>query len=142
MFSLFKKNINRCDHSLIKSVIGDKYPQPLGWMVLVEIYHAGETHLLDGGEESVFVRPDKTKEADSYKYGTGRILLMGSVAFKAECFKDWDLIPKVGDWIDFARGDGVFRTYNGVETISIKDFSAINVVPDPSIEGYHQFIGN
>ncbi len=126
---------------LIRKIIGDKFPIPVGWGVLVQIFMDGEKHLLSNGNESHWDRSDDTKDGDAYRRGAGRILLIGDAAFKGDRFADWQLIPKIGDWVNFGRGDGVFRQYNGVQTLLIKDYSILAITPDPSIEGYHVNIG-
>jgi hypothetical protein len=129
-------------NDLIREVLGDNHPIPLGWQVLVETYKFGDKFVNQDGSESSFERPDSSKERDRYQMGVGRILMMGSAAFKGPKFDLWEFKPEVGDYVSFQRYQGVFKTHNGKDIQYLEDFVVMDIIPDPSLCSYFNFIGN
>lgn len=127
---------------LIQDVIGPDHPFCLGWDVLVQIFMDGEKHLKEDGTASMFDRPDSTIAGDAYRRGVGRILMMGDAAFTSAQFDKWVLRPRVGDWVNFGRNEGIFRIYNDVITLGLRDYNVIRIAQNPAIEGYHEHIGD
>lgn len=129
-------------NDLIREILGDKHPIPLGWQVLVETYNFGENFVNQDGSKSVFERPDVSKERDRYQMGVGRILMMGSSAFRGPKFDLWDIKPEVGDYVSFQRYEGVFKTHAGKDVQYLQDYLIMDIIPDPSLCSYLHFIGN
>jgi hypothetical protein len=131
---------------LIQEVLGEKHPIAFGWNLILQVHNFGDSFLTNG-EESAFERPDSSKARDDYHLGVGRVLMIGDAAFKDKAFKDCELFPQVGDYIEFQKYEGTFKTYvgpqkNPVKCIHVKDYNTLDIVPDPSLCDYHHFIGN
>ncbi len=129
-------------NDLIREVLGEHHPRPLGWQVLVETYNFGDKFVNADGTQSAFERPDSSKDRDRYQMSVGRILIMGSSAFKGPKFESWELIPQVGEYVSFQRYQGVFKTHAGKDIQYLEDMAILDIVPDPSLCSYYHFIGN
>lgn len=145
-----KRNLNNMTrelptNELIQSVFGEDHPIPVGWNVIIQTYTPGDNFLADG-ESTVFERPDSTKDRDRYNIGVGRILAMGDAAFKGEHFKNWTLLPQVGDYVTFKKYQGTFNTNigadgNKVENMDLKDYEILRIVRSPEKCGNFHFVG-
>lgn len=129
-------------NDLIKEILGEKHPVPLGWQVLIETYKFGDNYVNQDGTQSSFERTDSSKDRDRYQMSVGRILMMGSAAFKGPKFDLWDIKPEIGDYVSFQRYQGVFKTHNGKDIQYLEDFVVMDIIPDPSLCSYFHFIGN
>lgn len=129
-------------NELIREVLGEDHPRALGFRILIETYNFGDNFVNPDGTQSVFERPDSSKDRDRYQMAVGRILIIGSACFKGPKFEFWDLLPEVGDYVSFERFQGVFKTHAGKNLQYLFDFDVIDIVPDPSLSGYVHFIGN
>lgn len=130
---------------LIQEILGENHPIPLGWQVLVQTYDAGNNYI-SNGEESIFERPDSSKERDAFHVGIGRVIMMGDACLKAKQYKDWKFMPEVGDFVEFQKYEGVYRTYLNADDKPIlcqyfKDYLPLTVLRDPTRAGHHHFIG-
>ena len=56
-------------NDLIKEVLGEDHPVPLGWDLIIQTFSSGDKFLANG-EESLFERPDSAKERDKYIIGS------------------------------------------------------------------------
>jgi co-chaperonin GroES (HSP10) len=128
-------------NGLVREVLGPQHPIPLGWQVIVETYNFGDS-FLDKGEETVFDRPDSSKDRDKYQISIGRILLMGDAAFRGDKFKDWLLLPRAGDYVSFQKYEGVYKTFNGKDLQYLQDYLILDIIPDPKLSNYIHFVGN
>jgi hypothetical protein len=133
-------------NDLIREILGDDHPIPLGWDLIIQTFTPGENFLANG-EESLFERPDAAKDRDRYMIGVGRILMMGDACFKAGQFKDWGLIPEVGDYITFRKYQGVYNSTVGpngeiVNNMDLKDYEVLRLITNPKKCGNFHFIGN
>lgn len=134
-------------NDLIREVLGDDHPVPVGWHLLLETYNSGEKFKTNDGEDSLFIRPDTSIDRDTYQMSVGRILMAGSASFKDIKFKDWDTIPQVGDYVSFQKYQGIFKTAlnsktgQEVQTIQIQDFLILSIEQNPSLCSTHHFIG-
>lgn len=129
-------------NDLIKEVLGENHPIALGWRVLVETYKFGDKFVNQDGSQSAFERPDSSKDRDRYQMAVGRVLMIGSAAFKGPKFEFWDVKPEVGDYVSFERYEGTFKTHGGKDIQYLQDYGVIDIVPDPSLCSYVNFIGN
>jgi hypothetical protein len=129
-------------NDVIKEVLGENHPIVLGWRVLVETYSFGDNFVNHDGSRSVFERPDSSKDRDHYQMAVGRILMMGSAAFKGPKFELWEIIPKVGDYVSFERFDGVFKTRSNKKLQYLHDYQILDIEPDPSQCSYIHYVGN
>lgn len=129
-------------NDLIKEILGENHPIPLGWQVLIETYKFGDKYVNEDGIQSSFDRPDSSKDRDRYQMSVGRILMMGSAAFKGPKFDLWNIKPEVGDYVSFQRYQGVFKTHKGKDIQYLEDFVIMDIIPDPSLCSYFHFIGN
>jgi co-chaperonin GroES (HSP10) len=137
--------MNLPTNDLITEVLGIDHPVPLGWGLIVETFSPGD-NFLNGGEESIFERPDAAKDRDRYQIGYGRVLMIGDAAFKADSFKHWTLIPKVGDYVSYKKYAGVFNANNGpdgkpVNNIDLKDYEVLRIIQNPNKCSGHHYIG-
>jgi len=130
-------------NDIIREVLGENHPVPVGWQILIQNFNYGDNFIKEDGEISLLERPDMTKESDNYRLSVGRILMIGSAAFKHEFkFKDWDVIPKVGDYVTFYKYEGSFAKYKNVECQWLQDAHIIAIIPDPATCNYHSSVGN
>lgn len=127
---------------LIREVFGEHHPIAYGWNLIVQTYNFGDNYVTPTGEESIFERPDSAKERDNTQLGIGRVLMIGSAAFKAPQFKDWAVLPEVGDYVSWPKYEGSYKTHAGINYQVIVDHHVKIGEPDPAKSGYYQFIGN
>lgn len=131
---------------LITEVLGPDHPIPGAWNMLVETYNRGQSFKKDDGTESVFERPDESKDADRYQLCVGRVLFIGDACFKGPTFQYVKLIPQVGDYVDFQRYQGIYKSFNTpngvVECQYLRDTDYLAIVPNPDMCGYIHYTGN
>lgn len=123
-------------------VLGKNHPVPCGWQILIQTYNFGDNFIKTDGEVSMLERPDISKERDNYQLSVGRVLMVGSAAFKDIKFKDWDYLPDVGDYVTFYKYEGSYAKISGVECQWLQDAYIMGIVPDPTICNYNISVGN
>jgi hypothetical protein len=134
-------------NDIIRAVLGNDHPIPLGFNVILETYTVGDSFKTNDGSDSLFIRPDTAVERDKYQMACGRILMMGGAAFKGEKFKYWDVIPQVGDYVSYHKYQGTFKTTLNTETgcevntLDISDDLLFRIEPKPTLCSHHHFIG-
>jgi co-chaperonin GroES (HSP10) len=127
---------------VIREVLGEKHPIALGWQVLIETYDLGDNFVNKDGTKSLFERPDIAKDRDQFQMGIGRVLMLGSAAFKGPKFVLWDIIPEEGDYVLFPKYEGTPIVHNLKNIQFFQDYNIIGIVPDPSLSAcYHNFRG-
>jgi co-chaperonin GroES (HSP10) len=135
-------------NDLISERLGAGHPVTIGWNVLLECYSKGENYKTEDGKQSLLVRPDSSIEREKHQGCIGRILMIGSAAFKGEKFKDFDTLPQVGDYIKLKKYTGTFNDYTNPKTqekikiIEIEDVLVLTIAPSPSQYAGHNFLGN
>lgn len=134
-------------NDLIREVLGSKHPVILGWTMLIETYNAGDSFLSNEGEQSLFIRPDASKERDVTQMAVGRILMIGDACFNGPKFAGWKLKPEVGDYVSYPKYQGTLKTElnsdtgKEVQTIEIEDILIKRIVRNPSQCSTHHFVG-
>lgn len=129
-------------NNVIKKSLGINHPVALGWQVLLETYDLGDNFVKEDGSKSLFERPDIAKDRDQFQMGLGRILMVGSAAFKGPKFSLWDIIPVEGDYVFFPKYEGTQVNHNGKNIQFFQDYNIIGIAPDPTLSAsYHNFRG-
>ncbi len=106
-------------------------PRPLGDKICIQQY---VKRLLSDS----IVAAETTLKMQKCECIVGRIVRLGSTAFKSDYFKDWpkEDFPKVGDWVTFKINAGVWYKYGpqgkGVTVMTIFDDAINDKVEDPS----------
>ncbi len=129
-------------NQVIVDILGKNHPVPIGWQILVQTYNFGDNFVTTDGQVSLLERPDISKERDNYQLSVGRILMIGSAAFKGDKFKDWTIKPQEGDYVTFYKYEGSFAKINSVECQWLQDAYIMGIVPDPTICNYNSSVGN
>ncbi len=130
-------------NDLITEILGEYHPRPLGWQVIVETYNFGDHFVHEDGTKSAFERPDSSKDRDPYQMSVGRVLMIGSAAFKDPKFASWDLLPIVGDFVTWQSYQGSYKGHTGKNIQYLQDLALLGIVPDPALaSNYVNFIGN
>lgn len=129
-------------NDLIRQVLGEDHSISLGWRVLIRIHNFGDHYIMEDGTKSLLERPDIAKDRDKTQMPVGQILMMGDAAFKGDKFKEWGIIPQVGDYVLWEKYSGSFDTENGVNLLDIQDYQIIRIVKNPDRANYHNWIGN
>ena len=129
-------------NDVIREVLGEKHPIALGWQVLIETYELGDNFVNQDGSKSLFERPDIAKDRDQFQMGVGKVLMVGSAAFRGLKYALWDIIPEEGDYVLFPKYEGTPIVHNMKNIQFFQDYNIIGVVPDPSLSAcYHNFRG-
>jgi co-chaperonin GroES (HSP10) len=129
-------------NDVIREALGDKHPIALGWQVLLETYDLGDNFINQDGSKSIFERPDIAKDRDAFQMGIGKVLMVGSAAFKGPRFILWEIIPEEGDYVFFEKYEGTKFVHNGKNVQFFQDYNILSIAPDPSLSSsYHNFRG-
>lgn len=132
----------RPTNDVIHEVLGDYHPIALGWQVLVETYDLGDNYINPDGSKSLFERPDIAKDRDAFQMAIGKVLMVGSAAFKGPKFMDWKIIPEEGDYVFIPRYEGSKFVHNGKNIQLFHDYDILCIAPDPNLSAsYHNFRG-
>lgn len=132
----------RPTNDVIREVLGEKHPIAFGWNVLVETYALGDNYINPDGSKSLFERPDIAKDRDPFHMAIGKILMVGSAAFKGPKFIHWDIIPEEGDYVFIPKYEGTKFVHNGKHIQYFDDYYIIGGAPDPTLSAsYHNFRG-
>lgn len=103
----------------------EEMPQPLYWRVIVMPVKPKEVS--KGG----IVLPQTTQEAQQYLTYIGKIVAVGSLAFKDQRLRDEEKIPKVGDYVIYGRYAGQVILYKEVRLLCVNDDEILAVVKNP-----------
>ena len=129
-------------NDVIREVLGEKHPLALGWQVLIETYDLGDNFVNADGSKSLFERPDIAKDRDPFQMGIGKVLMVGSAAFRGPKYTFWEIIPEEGDYVSFYKYEGTQAVHDRTNIQYFQDYNIISIVPEPSLSaGYHNFRG-
>ena len=129
-------------NDVIREVLGEKHPIAIGWQVLLQTYDLGDNFINPDGSKSLFERPDIAKDRDKFQIGIGKVLMVGSAAFKGPKYELWDVIPSEGDYVYTPKYEGTHEVHNGINVQFFQDYNIIGIAPDPYLSAcYHNFRG-
>lgn len=81
--------------------------------------------------ESIVITDD-IMDVQKWTSNVGRLFNVGSACYKGERFKDWEDLPKVGEWVVFKVNAGPLLKYRGIDISIMYDDAVKGIVKDPS----------
>lgn len=107
--------------------------EAFGPRLIVQLYvrEEGSHALLNNGNKTSILLPSEILEMDKFTTCVGRLIKINSSCFKGERFKDWDVLPQLGDWVFFGRNNGTQLNYRGVSIVEIYDDFLLGRVSSP-----------
>lgn len=96
---------------------------PVGPYIVVEIYKRNMS-------ETIAII-DSIKDSQKWTSNVGRVSAIGNACYKDDRFKDWDILPKIGDWVVFKVNAGPVLKFRGIDIAIMFDDAVKGIIEDP-----------
>jgi co-chaperonin GroES (HSP10) len=103
---------------------GIEPPRVVGEHMALEVYWPKST---SGGIELAGM----TQQISKFSSVVGKVIKLGSGAYKGERFQHWTDLPKVGDWVTFKPNSGDIFAFRGVPITIIYDDKVTSIIEKP-----------
>ena len=109
-------------------------PKPTGWKIIVQ--PTAPKEVTSGG----IILADQSKEAEEYNNCRGKVLAIGSMAWRGNSGNRQDpeqwhggAWAKEGDWVTYGKYAGQKLVVKGVKILILNDDEITSVLPDPGV---------
>lgn len=106
---------------------GFKPPRMVGFNVAIVLFK----NILSGTQSETLQVPESVIEKQKYLSLVGKVVYIGKASFKGERFKDYELIPKEGDWVVFKPNTGPIINFRGIDMIFTVDDAILSIIDEP-----------